>query len=118
MKRIKLASVLLVVFVVMAFAVYAAQEKRSIVMVLTLPNGSAPQLRILEGETGTVSMPEVGKYGFVPTLKDASVIVDVIDLNRTPGERLGRVEAVVGGDEVRSDTSPQFGVRVIRVVTE
>src|SRR6185436_3789280 len=54
---------------VVAFACVAvvAQERRSVVLEIGLPNGSTPQLRIQDGGTGTVDMPKVGKFGFVPT---------------------------------------------------
>jgi hypothetical protein len=36
---------------------YAAQQQRSVVLEIGLPNGAAPQLRIADGGTGTVSLP-------------------------------------------------------------
>ena len=93
---------------------------RDVLLELNLPNGETPQLRIVEGGTGTVELPGVGKFGFVPRLRDDSnvVLVDVFDLNPTPHERLGRLEAVVGGDRVQSKTKPDFGIRVLRITTQ
>jgi hypothetical protein len=91
-----------------------AQERRSVVLEIGLPNGETPQLRILDGGTGTVEMPSVGKFGFVPTINDSSVSVDILDVNTTPHLQLDRIDAAVGGVRVQSRTKPQFGIRVIR----
>jgi len=109
-------SVLLTVLLAAVCIGVGAQEKRSVVLQIQLPNGATPQLRILEGETGTVSTPDIGKIGFVPTLKDGSVVVGLFDLNQTPSRRLGEVEARVGGDQVESGTTPHFSIRAIRIV--
>jgi hypothetical protein len=103
---------------VVAFAclVVSAQERRSVVLEIGLPNGSTPQLRIQDGGAGTVDMPKVGKFGFVPTLKDGTVSIELFDMNQTPHRQLDRVEAVVGGEAVRSNTKPQFSIRVVRLV--
>ena len=119
MQRLKtLSTVLLVVVAMTACIAYAAQEKRSVVLEIGLPNGAAPQLRIADGETGTVSLPSIGTYGFVPTLRDGAVTVDLFDLNQTPSKQMARMEVVIGGESVRSDTDPQFSVRVLRVVAQ
>jgi hypothetical protein len=96
-----------------------APAKRSVVLELGLPNGFTPQLKIVEGDTGSVELPQLGKFGFVPAIRDAagSVVVDVYDLQATPNEKLSSVEAPIGGDAVDSRTSPAFAVRVLRVVT-
>jgi hypothetical protein len=111
---------LLAVVIVLAGAclAFAAQERRSVVLQIQLPNGAAPQLRILEGATGTVSLPNLGRFGFVPALKDGTVAVELFDLNATPHRRLGQVDATVGGEQVETATKPQFGIRVIKVVTQ
>jgi hypothetical protein len=99
----------------------STETKRSITLELNLPNGATPQLRVAEGEAGSVEIPKLGKFGFVPTLKGGNstvVLVELFDLNRMPHQRLGRVEAIAGGDAVRSDTKPQFGVRVVRIVEQ
>ena len=58
-----------------------------------------------------------GSYGFVPTLNGgrATVTVALWDLNRTPNKEMASVEVPVGGTAVRSETDPQFTVRVVRV---
>jgi hypothetical protein len=106
------------VAVVVAFACVAlvAQERRSVVLEIGLPDGSTPQLRILEGGTGTVDMPKVGKFGFVPTLKDDAVSVEVFDLSQTPHRQVDRVDATIGGGAVQSNGKPQFSIRVVRLV--
>ena len=95
-------------------------QKRDIVLDLSLPNGGTPQLRVAEGQTGTVELPDIGRFGFVPTLQEGKpgvVLVELFDLNRTPPQRIARLEVIAGGDEVQSGTTPQFGVRVARVLT-
>ena len=58
-----------------------------------MPNGSAPELRIVEGETGTISLLELGTHGFVPALRDGgTAVVDVLDMNEKPHRRLDRVK--------------------------
>ena len=99
----------------------SAPPTRDVVMELTLPNGATPQLRIVEGGTGTVELPGVGKFGFVPQWQDSNsnvIRVDVFDLNRTPQQRLGGTDAVVGGDRVQSKTKPDFGVRIVSIITK
>ncbi len=109
-------SIVLATLVALTFVALTAQERRSIVLEIGLPGGPAPQLRILDGGTGTVDMPKVGKFGFVPTLKDGTVSVEVFDMNQTPHRQIDRVEAAVGGGAVQSNTKPQFGIRAVRVV--
>jgi hypothetical protein len=90
-----------------------------VVLELTLPNGAMPQLRIADGGMGAVELPKLGKFGFTPMIQpNAAIIqVDVFDLGKTPHEKLGRAEAVPGGDVVQSETKPAFGIRVVKVVT-
>jgi hypothetical protein len=120
MRFISLCSVL---FVALATTVATAQStaaKRDVVLELTLPNGATPQLRIAEGQTGSVELPDVGKFGFVPTFEngtDRPVVVELFDLRKTPRQSLGRVEAAADGERRQFDTTPRFGVRVVRVVT-
>ena len=104
-----------IIAVVALGALMVAQERRSVVLEIGLPNGATPQLQILDGETGTVDVPNVGKFGFVPTMKDGAVSVEVFDMNKTPHRQMTRVDAPVGGDAVRSNTKPQFSLRVVRV---
>jgi len=104
--------------VTIGFIPASAQERRSVVLEIGMPNGAAPQLRILEGEMGTVSGSEIGKYGFVPKVKEATITIDVFDLNRRPDQRIAQIEATVGGERVQTGTKPQFGIRAIRVVVQ
>jgi hypothetical protein len=108
----------LAVLVAMTIAAASAQGRRSVVLEVGLPNGATPQLRILDGGMGTVSTPQLGKFGFVPTVKDGAVAVDVFDLDRTPDQRIAEVEATVGGDAVETNTKPQFTIRAVRVIAE
>ena len=112
----RIAALTVVVFALIATGSMAQSTAgtRYIVLSLTLPNGETPQLKITEGETGSVELPRVGKFGFVPTFQDGSgtIIVEVFDLSKTPDERIDRLELIAGGDSVRSATKPPFGVRV------
>ena len=108
----------LIVLAMMALACtpFVAREPRDVVLEIGLPDGETPQLRIRNGETGTVDMPAVGKFGFVPTVKGSVVSVELFDMSKTPHRQVDRVEAAVGGDTVQSNTKPQFRIRVVRVV--
>jgi hypothetical protein len=92
-----------------------AQERRTVVLEVGLPNGETPQLKMLDGDTGTVDMPNVGKFGFVPTVKGGTVWVEVFDMSQTPHHPMERIEALVGGETVQSKSKPEFGIRVVNV---
>jgi hypothetical protein len=121
MTQVRSWTVLLIVFAaVLSAAAQSTAQQRDIVLDLSLPNGGTPQLRIAEGETGTVELPDVGKFGFVPTFREDNtgvVVVELFDLTRTPHQRIARLELIVGGAIMQSDSTPQFGVRVTRVLT-
>jgi hypothetical protein len=104
--------------VALACGALVAQERRSVVLEIGLPNGGTPQLRIQDGGTGTIDIPNVGKFGFVPAVKGVTVSVEVFDMNKTPHRQVDRVEAPVGGEVVQSNTKPQFGIRVVRVIAQ
>ena len=119
MKLIK-GAILLVAMVVLAATVGAAGQ-RTVRMQIDLPNGGTPQLMVYEGEAATIQMNGDGNYGFVPNFAQGSesvVRVAVFDLATTPHNRLGTVEVTVGGDPVKSDTSPAFSIRVLDVKTQ
>ena len=121
MRKIASWTVLLIALAAAGSMAQSATASRDIVLDLDLPNGAAPRLRITEGGTGTVDLPKVGKFGFVPTLQagsDALVVVELYDLGQTPHRRIARLELTVGGDTVRSATKPEFGVRVSEVLTK
>src|SRR3954471_3796650 len=69
-----LTSLCRVLFVGLATTISIAQSaavKRDVVLELTLPNGATPQLRVPEAETGSVELPDIGKFGFVPTFENS-----------------------------------------------
>ena len=111
-------SVALVVAVVLACGALLAQERRDVVVEVGLPNGEAPQLRITDGGTGTVSIPNLGTFGIVPTIHDERVTVEVFDLNQKPRTRIDQVDVTVGGDAAQLATSPHFRLRAVRIVTK
>jgi hypothetical protein len=119
MTSLRSRAVLVTVFAALVSASPQSQT-RDIVLNLGLPNGATPQLKVTDGGIGTVELPDVGKFGFVPTLQQDNpgiVIVELFDLNRTPHRRMARLELIVAGATVQSDTSPRFAVRVPRLVT-
>lgn len=111
MKRLGLSGLL----VVFAVGLAAAQSApRLVEIALTLPNGGHPQIRVHEGETASVTIPGVGKFGFVPTVKagdSATLMVDVLDLTKTPPQKLATVETSVHKPAVPANTTPQMSIK-------
>lgn len=99
----------------------ALQSSRRVVrMEITVPK-DIPPMRIVgrEGETVTVALDDLGKFGFEPSFRegdDATVIVTVSDMSSSPSRQFGQVKVPVDGSRVQSRTSPDFGIRIIRVV--
>jgi hypothetical protein len=120
MRRITAWTFLLVALAATVSMAQSAAVKRDVVLDLSLPNGATPQLRITEGTTGSIDLPKVGKFGFVPSLRNGSdiVVVELFDLSRTPRKRLDRMEMTAGGDPVQSATKPPLGVRVAQVISK
>jgi hypothetical protein len=123
MKLTRTSTVMALVIGIGACAVLSARQSTAqtsmVVLELTLPNGATPQLRIADGGIGAVELPKLGRFGFTPMIQPNAAIVqvDVFDLGKTPHEKLGRAEVVPGGDVVQSETKPQFGIRVVKIVT-
>ncbi len=87
-------------------------------MEVLLPNGATPQLTVLAGTAATVQLSGAGSFSFVPTLKagDPSVVVvEIFDLSTTPRLPPFQLEVSIGGEVVRSLSTPEFGVRITRV---
>jgi streptogramin lyase len=100
-------------------ALASAPPKRSVEMEITLPNGSAPRVIVPEDEGAIVKLPDGKRFGFVPTLRSAdgtAVAVGIWDVDSVPFHKVGQVEVDVGGPVTHSDTSPSFGIRIVRVV--
>jgi len=113
-------STALIVVVYMAATAFAGTAKRTIVLEVQLPTGGSPQLKGIEGEMATATLPDGRKFGFVPAVsQDAEtvVVVKVFDLLPTPYRQIGSTEVTVGGDSVQSETDPKFGFRVVRVTS-
>jgi hypothetical protein len=101
----------------LAGVVVSASQTRD-VMRIGLPNGASPELRVVEHETGTVSLPNVGTFGFVPVVHDDdSVTVTVLDLKDGGRTQIAEV-ALSAGDVVTTDTAPKFDVRLVHVVRQ
>jgi hypothetical protein len=97
----------------------SAPRQRSVELEITLPHGGTPRVIVPEGEGATIKLPNGSRFGFVPTLPrddDARVVVGIWDVDSVPFHKLGQVEVDVGGPVTHSDTSPSFGIRILRVV--
>ena len=73
--RLTCVGSILIVMLATTLSTATAQStaaKQDVVLELTLPNGAMPQLRISEGGTGSVELPDVGKFGFVPAFQNGS----------------------------------------------
>ena len=118
----RLLTLFAIVLFVLAPTASIAQDptvSRDIVLELRCPNGAVPQLRIANGGMGSVSIPKFGTFGFSPTLRagdPTAVDVELFDLSQSARVSVGRVEVRVGGGEVQSATSPEFGVKVLNVM--
>jgi hypothetical protein len=73
-------------------------------MELTLPKGETPRLRAFDGGRGTVELPGVGKFAFVPRVQSANTNVVLVD--------------VYDGDQVQTPTKPAFTVRILSVASK
>jgi hypothetical protein len=118
MKHVNKTGILLALILMVGMTLGATTGKRTVVMQIDLPNGSTPQLKVLEGDVATIGLKDGGKYGFVPSLaqdNESVVRVGVYDLTTTPHQQLSTVEVSVGGNSVKSDTTPAFSIRVLEV---
>ena len=118
--RLARLSAAFAVAVCIAATVPALAAKRVIVLEFVLTGGekAAPQIKVREGETATITT-NTSKVGVVPTVTDAGIVrVDVFDLLSTPHKQMGTMEVAVGGDPVQSETDPRFTLRVISVTSE
>lgn len=99
----------------LSVAAVSTAQTREALMRIGMPNGASPELRVLEGETGTVSLLDVGTFGFVPRVHDDdSVTVTVLDLTNGQKKQIAEV-ALSAGDAVTTDTTPKFSIRMVRV---
>lgn len=113
------ATIAIVGAVSISVVVSTAARKRTLTVEITLPTKAVARPTVPEGEGFVVTLPDGTRFGFVPTISpdgEAVVTVDIWDLNRKPMHKLGSVTIEAGGSMVRSDTSPSFGVRVLRVI--
>ena len=109
------------VLVAMAFAAAAAlaPRKNTVEMAITLPTGAVAHASAPADEGVTVKLADGSRYGFVPALTpddESTVTVSIWDVDAKPITRLGTTTVAIGGADVRSETSPEFLIRVVRVV--
>src|SRR5438309_10476771 len=100
-------------------AASAPARKRSVDMEITLPNGAVARAAAPEDEGVIVRLVDTARFGFVPTLprdNETPVVFTVWDVDAKPMHKLGTVTVETGGGMVRTDTSPSFGIRVLRVI--
>ena len=122
--NMKHGSLLVASLIVSAFGVpdraLAAGPKRSIEMEIRLPNAVTLHVTVRDTEGVTLPLPDHTTFGFVATIRDdhdpAVVLVTIWKVRKNATDRLGEVEAVVGGPAVVSHTTPPFGVRIVRMI--
>ena len=97
--------------------------KRGVRMEITLPKDikdTPIQIAAREGESGTIEIPDFGKFGFEPRFKEGAngvVVVAIFDAAVSPNKRLGQVEVPADGKQrLQSKTSPDFGIRIMGVI--
>jgi hypothetical protein len=90
-------------------------QTREVLLRIGLPNGASPELRLRDQETGTVSLPDVGTFGFLPVVhNDDSVTVTVLDLTNGQRKQMADV-SLSSGDVLTTDTTPKFSIRMVHV---
>jgi len=97
---------------------------RRVITLSVLPESAPPDTRpnqivVLEDGTATLNLPDLGQFGFSPSIrKDESqtVVVTISDTGAKPSRDLGSVDVPIGGKAVRSKTKPQFEIKVVSVV--
>lgn len=107
-------------FIVLAVGLTGAQSPARLVEIqVTLPGGGHPVLKVHEGETASVTMPGNGTFGFVPTIKagdSTTLVVDVLDLTKTPPEKLTTLETSLHMPAVPTNTKPQMAVKATYIL--
>jgi TonB family protein len=92
----------------------------TVALKITLPNGATPGLAIRDdGGLGTVSLPDVGTFGFTP-IKGVSATARTIAIYQitepgSPLKPLGSVQVELNGGVVQSSTTPSFGIELVRL---
>jgi hypothetical protein len=101
-----------------ALSLAAAAQKRSVDLEITLPTGATPRAIVGDTVGAAVTLPNGTRYGFVPTIQadGKAVVVKIWEIDSVPSRMLGSVEVEDGGPVVRSDTTPSFGLRVVRII--
>ena len=104
-------------FLLLAVTIGVAQSKtRHVEITATLPDSAHPTrslLKVVEGDTASIEIPNVGKFGFVPTIKasdDDTLVVDVLDLSQTPARKLDTIETSIHGRFVTAKTNPRIDI--------
>jgi hypothetical protein len=109
----------LLVAAMFATLVTPPPRKLTVEMAITLPNGAVAHASAPEDEGVMVKLADGSRFGFVPAMSpddESTVSVAIWDVDAKPIKRLGTTAVPVGGADVRSETSPAFLIRVVRVV--
>jgi hypothetical protein len=119
----RLLSIATVILLLAAAAAAAAagQSGTRVVHLEVWAAKDAPPLRISvrENETLITEIKDAGTFGFEVKFRDrraSTVLLVIFDAETSPHVLLGAVEVPVNGKRVESNTSPSFGLRIVRIV--
>jgi hypothetical protein len=76
------------------------------------------RMMVREGDMGTVTIDDFGRFGFKPVLRDdaaTAVRVDIFDAAAAEPKLLGTADVSVGAAAVQSKTTPSFALRIPHV---
>ena len=97
-------------------AVQPPQVGNQVGLNLVLPNGAKPQLWGNSGELATISLPDVGAFGFIATIQDEAagrITVSLIEGTAPGGRVLGEKTLRVGDPPIKIGTTPEFSISVL-----
>jgi hypothetical protein len=118
MRQIMLSFGLVALAVAIGIAQSPARQVQIEVTLQNDPHPIHPLLTVVEGNTASLEIPNVGKFGFVPNVKTSdstTLVVDVLDLSQTPAKKLDTVETSVHGAAAFTKTTPEFRIRAIDI---
>jgi hypothetical protein len=94
----------------------AHSGKRQILIgVINPPNGLTARVGVREGETASMSRPDLGSFKLVPTLQkgdNTHVLLKVLDANS--GQRIDQLQLTVGGKAAQPKGLP-FQLEILSV---
>jgi hypothetical protein len=96
----------------------ATREKAVIEIQIGVKDKTAMRMMVREGDMGTVTIDDFGRFGFKPVLRDdaaTAVRVDIFDAAAAEPKLLGTADVSVGAAAVQSKTTPSFALRIPHV---